>query len=96
MVGCGLQFALRASYLETHSRAQFRVRIRKRFVHEKRPRFTCDCTPHRNPLPLATRQDARFLLSWAVSPRTSAVFITHSRNSGLGRFCMSKLKANLL
>lgn len=75
--------------------AQLRVKIGKRFVHEKRSRFTYDRTTHRNPLPLAARKGARFFLSRAVSPSTLAVFVTRSRITGLGRFCKSKLKAIL-
>ena len=58
--GRGLWFALQASNVKTHSCAQLRVKIGKRFVHEKRSRFTYDRTTHCNPLPLAARKGARF------------------------------------
>ena len=58
--GFGLWFALQASNVKTHSCAQLRVKIEKRFVHEKRPRFTYDRTTRRNPLPLAAGKGARF------------------------------------
>ena len=59
---------VQAGEFAAHARAQLRVEVRERLVHEERPRLADQRPPHRHPLTLTARQRRRLAVHELAEP----------------------------
>ena len=75
-----LQSLMQFGNLNSHLHTQFRIQIRKRFIHQEYFRFTNNRTPHSHTLSLTTGQKLRFSVEKMFNIKNSCSFSDSSVN----------------